>query len=129
MIPADWIDVSTDQRFAYNAPNNGPSIGGSAMRIDRRPPLREYADARFDGVKPMSFYRQIGEEKTLGASGGVYREYSGTWPGDQEPTHYVVACLSKDDVYVNVALVAGEGEFSRMREFYLKMLSTLSVHP
>jgi hypothetical protein len=129
MIPADWRDVSTNDRFGYSAPNDGPSLGGSATRIDRRPDLREYADARFEGVKPMSFYKQVGGEKPLGDTGGVYREYSGTWPGDKEPTHYVVACLSKDDIYVSVALTVSERDFSRMREFYLKMLSTLTVHP
>jgi hypothetical protein len=127
MVPANWDSASTEDRFIYSAPNNGPSLQGSAFRITRRPPLKEFSDARFEGVLQMGVYQQVGKERPLAPNSGVVREYEGVWPGEKELTYYVVACNSAGDAYAAVALVTSKADFIKNRVFYEKMLSTFTV--
>lgn len=127
MAPSNWLDGKDN--FSINAPNDGPSLGGSAYRIPSRPQLKEYSDARFKGVTEMGMYKQVGNEKPLTPKGGVIREYEGVWPGDRFVTYYVVACLNAEDVYADIALVTSKKDFIKNRVLYEKMFSTFEVHP
>lgn len=128
MAPSNWVDGQGD-RFSVNAPNNGPSLGGNAVRIPSRPEFKEYADARIRGVTEMGIYKQVGDERSLTPEGGVIREYEGIWPGDDFVTYYVVACQNAEDIYAAVALVTTKDDFTKNRVFYETMLSTFEVHP
>ncbi|MDR2219642.1 MAG: hypothetical protein LBE24_03575 [Methylobacillus sp.] len=128
MVPASWV-IGIGEDFSANAPNNGPSLGGSAYRIKRRPPLAEFSNARYQGVLNMGIYTQVGEERALTASGGVVREYQGTWPGDNFITYYVIACKNAKEIYACLSLVTSKTDYNANRVFYEKILSTFEIHP
>lgn len=52
MVPTDW-SVGKGENFSANAPNDGPSLGGTAYRIERRPPLSEFSNAPYQGMEKM----------------------------------------------------------------------------
>ena len=128
MVPTDWA-IGKGENFSANAPNNGPSLGGTAFRIERRPPLSEFSNARYQGVEKMGIYTQVGQERPLASDGGVIREYDGVWPGDKFATYYVVACKSAEDIYACLSLVTTKTDYNANRVFYEKMLSTFEIHP
>jgi hypothetical protein len=128
MVPSHWI-IGTGEDFSASAPDNGPSLGGTAYRIKHRPSLTEFANARYQGVLNMGIYEQVGEERPLTAEGGVVREYQGVWPGDKFVTYYVVACKSAEEIYACISLVTTKTDYAANRVFYEKMLSTFEIHP
>lgn len=128
MVPIDWA-IGKGEDFSANAPNNGPSLGGTAYRIERRPPLSEFSSARYQGVANMGIYTQVGQERPLASDGGVVREYEGVWPGDKFVTYYVVACKSAGEIYACLSLVTTKADYNANRTFYEKMLSTFEIHP
>lgn len=126
MAPTTW--VAAVDKFAVTAPNNGPSLGGVSYRIDRRPSLKEFSDAWFDGVNKMGVYKQDGEEHFFENNSGVFREYEGVWPGDTFVTYNVVAYRNVGKIYACVSLVTSKNDYIKNRSFYEKMLSTFKVH-
>ncbi|WAD26731.1 hypothetical protein OS670_20410 [Pseudomonadaceae bacterium T75] len=126
MVPENWI-TGAGESFSASAPNNGPSLSGTAYRIESRPPLIEFAQARYQGVSAMGIYKQIGEERYLESNGSVVREYQGVWPGEKFVTHYVVACKSAEEIYACIALVTTKADYNKNRAFYEKMLSTFKI--
>lgn len=128
MVPTNWA-IGTGENFSADAPDNGPSLNGTAYRIERRPPLSEFANARYQGVLNMGIYTQVGEERPLATEGGVVREYQGVWPGDKFVTYYVVACKSAGEIYACLSLVTSKTDYNANRVFYGKMLSTFEIHP
>lgn len=127
MAPADWIDGVED--FSINAPNDGPSLGGVAYRFPTHPPLKEFSDARFQGVMEMGMYKQVGSERPLTSKGGVVREYQGVWPGDKFVTYYVIACLNAGSTYAAAAMTTTKKDWKKNQIFYEEMLSTFEVYP
>lgn len=128
MVPSTWA-IGAGENFSATAPENGPSLTGTAYRIEHHPPLAEFANARYQGVLNMGIYTQVGEERHLTSGEGVVREYQGVWPGDKFVTYYVVACKNAEEIYACVALVITEADYNANRAFYEKMLSTFKVHP
>lgn len=128
MVPSQWTSGLTEGRFVYGAPDNGPSLQGTAWRIVRQPPLKEFSDIRYEGVLRMGIYKQVGEEQALAQTGGVLREYEGVWPGETHVTYYVVACANAGDVYAAIALVTTKDDYNANRPLYEKILATLSVY-
>ena len=128
MAPSSWVD-GTENNFSINAPNDGPSLNGTTYRVSHRPPLKEFSDARFQGVMEMGMYKQVGNERPLTNEGGVVREYEGIWPGDKFVTYYVVACLNAVETYATVAIVTTKKDWGKNRVLYEKMLSTFEVYP
>jgi len=128
MVPANWA-IGTEKHFSANAPDNGPSVNGTAYRIERRPPLAEFANARYQGVQNMGIYTQAADERPLAIDGGVLREYQGVWPGDKFVTYYVIACKSAGEIYACLSLVTTKTDYNANRVFYEKMLSTFEIHP
>lgn len=128
MVPADWV-IGKGENFSANAPNDGPSLGGTAYRIERRPPLSEFSNARYQGVVNMGIYTQVGQERALANEGGVVREYEGLWPGDKFVTYYVVGCKNAGEIYACLSLVTTRTDFIKNRALYEKMLSTFEIHP
>lgn len=128
MVPTDWI-VGTGESFSVNAPNGGASLGGTAYRIEHRPSLSEFSNARYQGVDNMGVYTQVGLERALANGDGVMREYEGVWPGDAFTTTYIVACKSKEAIYACLSLVTTKTDFTANRVFYEKMFSTFAIHP
>jgi len=128
MVPTDW-HVASGLNFSASSTKADASLNGTAYRIQRRPPLREFSDARYLGVTKMGIYKQVGAERPLASDGGVVREYEGRWPGDKFITYYVVACKSAEEIYACVALTMAKEEFSLNRGIYEEMLSSLVIHP
>ncbi len=128
MVPTNWA-VGTGENFSANAPNNGPSLNGTAYRIELLPPLSEFSSARYQGVLNMGIYTQVGKERPLATDGGVVREYQGVWPGEKTVTYYVVACKNAGEIYACLSLVADKTDYKANRVFYEKMLSTFEIHP
>lgn len=128
MVPTNWT-IGTGESFSANAPDDGPSLGGTSYRIERRPPLAEFSNARYQGVLNMGIYTQVGVERILAADGGVVREYQGVWPGDKFVTYYLVACKNAGEIYASLSLVTTEQDYNTNRVFYNKMLSTFQIHP
>ncbi len=128
MVPTNW-SVGKGENFSANASNDGSSLGGTAYRIEHRPPLSEFSNARYQGVVNMGVYTQVGQERPLAGDGGVVREYEGTWPGDKFVTYYVVACKSAGEIYACLSLVTSKVDFNANRAFYERMLSTFEIHP
>jgi hypothetical protein len=127
MVPTQWA-IEKGENFSANAPNNGPSLSATAYRIESRPPLSEFSNARYQGVINMGIYTQVGQERKLANSEGVIREYEGIWPGDNFVTYYVIGCKSTDDIYACFSLVTTKTDFNVHRVFYEKMLSTFEIH-
>ena len=128
MVPMHWLDRSQTDRLAINAPGDGPALAGSAWRMDEEVSLRQFADARFAGVKDMRLYSQVGKEYTLAENGSLIREYQGRWQGDRKTTSYVVACLGAGSVRVSVTLTTDQRDYRKNRPFYRRMLASLQVH-
>ena len=128
MAPSNWIDGKEDN-FSINAPNDGPSLNGTAFRVPSLPPLKTFSEARFEGVMKMGMYKQVGKERLLKSEGGVVREYEGVWPGDKFITYYVVACLNKGTTYAAVTIVTTKDDWIKNQVFFEKMLSTFEVYP
>lgn len=126
MTPTTW--VAAVDKFEVTAPNNGPSLGGLAYRINRRPSLKEFSDEWFAGFDKMGVYKQVGEERFLEDNSGGFREFEGVWPGDTFVTYDVVAYRSAGNVYACVSLVTSKNDYIKNRSLYEKMLSTLEVH-
>lgn len=128
MVPTNWT-IGTGENFSANAPDDGPALNGTAYRVEHRPPLAEFANARYQGVLNMGIYTQVGEERLLAADGGVVREYQGVWPGDKSVTYYVVACKSAGETYACLSLVTTKQDYNANRIFNEKILSTFEIHP
>ena len=126
MAPTTWA-MAVD-KFEVTAPNNGPSLGGIAFRIDRRPNLKDFSDKWFEGVNKMGIYKAVGEERSLENNGGIIREYEGVWPGDTFVTYNVVAYRNAGNTYACVQLVTSKNDYNKNRSLYEKMLSTFEVH-
>lgn len=127
MTPKSWIK-GAGENFSVNAPNDGPSINATTYRDKSSIPLKEFANARYQGVKKMSIYKQVGKEFELESNIGVIREYEGTWPGDNHITYYVVACINKADIYASISLTTSKNDYKANKELYKKMFSTLTIH-
>ncbi len=128
IVPLHWLDCSKADRLAVTAAVDGPALSGSAWRSDEAVSLRQFADARFSGVKDMRIYNQIGKEYILAENGSLVREYQGRWPGDRSTTSYIVACLGGGAVRVAVTLTTDQRDYHQNRSFYLRMLASLQVH-
>ncbi|QSR42067.1 hypothetical protein HUI95_02965 [Aeromonas dhakensis] len=64
MVPSTWA-IGAGENFSAIAPENGPSLTGTAYRIEHHPPLAEFANARYQSVLNMGIYTQVGEERHL----------------------------------------------------------------
>jgi hypothetical protein len=128
MVPTSWT-IGSGENFSANASDDGPSLNGTAYRIENRPPLAEFAHARYEGVLKMGMYKQVGGERLLETGGGLVREYQGVWSGDKFITYYVVACKNAGEIYVCLSLVTTREDYIANRVFYEKLLSTFEIHP
>lgn len=125
MVPSDWTVVRGD-RFMVAAPNGGATLTGAAFRLDHRPPLAEFAEARYAGVESLKIYRQEGEQQAL-CGGGVLRRFVGTWPGEDQETTYAVSCVEHDGLYVSLALTTATADFAANGDLYRTLMASVVV--
>jgi hypothetical protein len=127
MAPTNWLDASKTDRLAINAPDDGPALSGSAWLVSQEVTQRQFADARFEAVKEMHLYSQVGDEYSITDNGSLVREYQGRWPGDRKMTSYVVICLCAGSAGVAVTLTSDLRDYRKNRSFYRAIFASLQV--
>lgn len=128
MIPADWRNLSEDEHFHVSASSDGPNLTGSAWRFADRTSLQDFAVARFKGAEALSHFKPVGKEFFL-ENGAIGRHYEGIWPGERKMTSYIVVCLINGKLAANLSLMLDSRLWRKNKVFYLRMLSTLQLHP
>src|SRR4051812_11586859 len=114
LAPSEWQQDTSGEHFSLSAPSDAASITGSAYSKDGGS-LDDFAEHRFSSVQ--DFYAAVGKERRS-ARGGleiIVREFEGTWPGERQPTYYVVACIQAQDIYVSLGTVTSRSWYDLSR--------------
>ena len=126
--PAIFTRNSRSEAFQLVAPNDLAAITATAYaKTDGS--LNEFCEYRFSTVE--DFYRPVSEPKNFEAAHvfGKLQEFEGTWPGEKQPTYYVVSCLQTGDVYVSLNIVTTRQHYAVNREQYEAMLGSIRPGP
>ena len=124
VAPAAWQQDESGEHFSLVAPGDAVSITGSAYAKEDGS-LEDFAAYRFSSVQ--DFYAQIGDERSYAAGGRsiIVREFEGTWPGESQPTYYVVACIETQGIYASLGFVTTRAEFAAHRKLYDDIIASL----
>ena len=82
--------------------------------------LREFADGRYEAKE--DFLHPVGAEKSF--QNGCYQELEGTYPGETEPTYYVMGAVALDSGFVSFSIVTTRTDFEQHREKYVDIMQS-----
>ena len=125
LAPSSWTRNANSEVFSISAPQDAASVTATAYS-KQDGSLDDFAANRFSSVQ--DFYSQIGVEVRT-ASGSIeriVRQYEGTWPGETQPTFYVVACIQLPGVYVSLGITTTRAEFERNRKLYEDIIQSVA---
>ena len=126
--PAIFARNPRSEAFQLVAPNDLAAITAAAYAKNDGS-LDEFCEYRFSTIE--DFYRPVSEPQTFEAAhaSGKLQEFEGTWPGESQPTYYVVSCLQTGDVYVSLNIVTTHQHYAANRDQYRTMLGSIRPGP
>lgn len=122
--PSDWVPRHKGSMLAVVSPDGQVSVNSTTYRKPDTS-LAEFATQRFGTVeewyKPVRASRRV-QQITWD---GIVQEFSGTWPGEKEPTGYIVLAANRGEWFVSIAITLGPRDYELHRELYDRILESL----
>lgn len=122
--PPHFIRNDDHGMFQLVEPDDMAAITISAYAKDDGV-LEEFCEYRFSLVD--SFYKPVSELQTFEAvqAFGKLQEFEGVWPGESEPTYYVVLALQVGDIYLSLSVVTEREHYEANRSQYNAIFTSI----
>ncbi|MDQ1834479.1 DUF805 domain-containing protein [Massilia scottii] len=133
VVPADWRQSGMARGFRYHDDSTGSVLEATGFqRADVS--LAKWVDMRLSLVQhEMRYLKQDGEPYDIDGElwhervKGKATEFTGTFPGDDVESRYLVACLHIDGTLVSMAIRAPAAAFEQNRALYTWLLSRVNI--
>ncbi|MFO1491887.1 MAG: hypothetical protein U1F77_14545 [Kiritimatiellia bacterium] len=124
LVPASWKQNPHPKHLSDSAPADAASVTANAYAKEDGG-LLDFAQYRFSSVQ--GFYALVGVERRFTTNGLdiIWREYEGTWPGESQPTYYVVTCVGAQTIYLSLTITTMRAEFTRNRKLYEDIIASV----
>lgn len=133
-VPSAWHESSMPRGLRYRDDSGTVLEASGHLRPDV--PLGKWVEMRLALVKhEMRYLTQVGEATDIHGDDwrdrvkGKAIEFSGTIPGDDFESRYLLACVRTDEVVAVIAIRAPADVFERDRSLYKWFLSRLDPKP
>ncbi len=133
-VPSDWTETKTNTGLRFSDPDRAGTVEASGFH---RPNLSsaQWLEMRLALVAhEMRYLTQDGAsypfegESWRGRIKGMATEFTGTFPGDDVESRYLVACIWTDGVVASIAIRAPADLFERNRQLYKWLLGRVDMH-
>ncbi|MES2316682.1 MAG: DUF805 domain-containing protein [Pseudomonadota bacterium] len=132
-VPAAWREIKNNKGLKFIDDASGSVIDASGMH---RPgmSLMQWNGMRMALVQhDMRYLVQDGESYTIDGEGwrdrvkGMVTEFAGTFPGDDFPSRYLLACIWIDGTVAAITVRAPAAAFEQHRQLYKWLLSRVDI--
>ncbi|NHZ81151.1 DUF805 domain-containing protein [Massilia sp. CCM 8695] len=132
-VPADWRQSSMPRGLRFHADSSGSVLEASGLR---RPDvsLNQWVGMRLALVRhEMRYLKQDGEPYDIDGAEwgdrvkGKAIEFTGTFPGDESESRYLVACIRIDGTVCAITIRAPVAAFEQNRALYQWFLSRVDI--
>lgn len=133
-VPGDWTESATTTGLRFADPQRQSTMEASGFH---RPNLSmaQWMEMRMALVRhEMRFLTQDGESYRIEGEGwrsrvqGMAAEFTGTFPGDDVESRYLVACIWVDGTLASIAIRAPAAVFERNRALYKWLLGRVDMN-
>lgn len=131
-VPGNWRHSLTPRSLKFGDPEGVTRCEASAYQ--RALPLAQWVEMRLALVAhEMRYLTQDGPSYKLEGDDwrarvqGMATEFTGTFPGDDRPSRYLVACIRSEDTAVVITIRAPEAVFDEQRLLYRWLLSKVDL--
>lgn len=132
-IPGAWEKVRNPKAMQFHDPLTNTKLEASGFA---RPgvAMNQWLGMRLPVVtQEMSFLKVVGDSYPIHGEGwrdriqGVATEYQGIFPGDDAPSHFLIACLRTDQVLISITITAKSDVFEANRALYKWLLGHVDI--
>lgn len=132
-IPGAWEKVRNPKAMQFHDPLTNTKLEASGFA---RPgvAMNQWLGMRLPVVtQEMSFLKVVGDSYPIQGEGwrdriqGVATEYQGIFPGDDAPSHFLIACLRTDQVLICITITVKSDVFEANRPLYKWLLGHVDI--
>lgn len=132
-VPGHWRESRNLKSLRFNDPDGATAVEASGSHR-HGVSLAQWQEMRLALVKhEMRYLKQDGESYPFDGDNwrdrvkGVVTEFTGTFPGDEGESRYLVACVRIDGAVASIAIRAPLEEFERNRALYKWLLGRVDM--
>jgi uncharacterized membrane protein YhaH (DUF805 family) len=134
-VPADWAESATGTGLRFHAAQLGCTVEVGGMQRDNVS-LAQWQEMRLALVRhELRFLEQDGASYPFegdtwrGRVQGSATEFAGTFPGDDAPSRYLVACIWSEGVLAVMTIKCAAAVFEQQRALFKWLLSRIDMQP
>ncbi|MES2017916.1 MAG: DUF805 domain-containing protein [Pseudomonadota bacterium] len=132
-VPGSWHEIRSNRAIKFTDAASGSVVEASGLqRADLS--LAQWQDMRMALVRhEMRYLVQDGEPYAIDGEGwrdrvkGMATEFTGTFPGDEHVSRYLLACIRIDGTAVMIGIRAPADAFEQNRNLYKWLLSRVDL--
>ena len=123
-VPDSWAQNLESEFFQFVAPNDAASLTISAYGADGGT-FDEFVEYRWSTVE--EFYNDARDPTSWQAPPMHIREFQGVWPGEQQPTYYIVACAHVGATFLSLGIVTTQSYRTDNKDVMDDILKSITV--